>query len=42
MGVEYLKLIYDGVSSTISEVPTWSWWAVGIGFLLLVLWTIKR
>jgi hypothetical protein len=46
MGVEYFRLIwpdvYDGASSTMSEVPVAAWWAIGIGFLFLVYWTIKK
>ena len=46
MGVEYFRLIrsnlHDGVSSTLTEVPVVAWWAIGIGFLCLVYWAIKR
>ena len=44
MGIEYMRLtnFSSQFSSKISEIPTWAWWAVGIGAVCLVLWTTKR
>jgi hypothetical protein len=44
MGIEYVRLtnFYDGVSSTMSEVPTLAWWVMGAGLVLLIFWTTKR
>ena len=44
MGIEYVRLtnLYDGVSSTVSQVPTLVWWGLAIGLVFLVYWTTRR
>lgn len=43
MGIEYFRLTnFSGTSEALRELPSVTWWILGLGAAFLVFWTIKR